>query len=215
MRHEIVQALVESGAIAIIRMEDSQKLQQTVEAIHQGGIHAIEITMTTPNALSAIEAAATAFSDDEDVMIGAGSVLDGVTAREAMIAGAQFIVSPVLKREMIETCHRYDVPAIPGTFTPTEVERAHELGADVVKVFPASTVGPGYFRALQGPLPHAKLMPTGGVTLTNAGQWLESGAAVVGIGSALLDEEAVAREDFEQLTENARTLRHSIDEADA
>lgn len=214
MRHELMQALVESGAIAIIRMEDSQKLQQTVEAIHQGGINAIEITMTTPNALQAIETAATAFADDEDVVIGAGSVLDGATARQAILAGAQFIVSPVLKPEMIEMCHRYDVLATPGTFTPTEVERAHELGADLVKVFPATTVGPGYFRALQGPLPHAKLMPTGGVTLTNAGQWLEAGAAVVGIGSALLDEEAVAEGNFEQLTENARTLRRSIDEAD-
>lgn len=215
MRHELMQALVESGAIAIVRMEDSQKLQQTVEAIHQGGINAIEITMTTPDALHAIETAATAFADDEDVIIGAGSVLDGATARQAILAGAQFIVSPVLKPEMIEMCHRYDVPATPGTFTPTEVERAHELGADLVKVFPATTVGPGYFRALQGPLPHAKLMPTGGVTLTNAGEWLEAGAAVVGIGSAILDEEAVAEGDFEQITKNARTLRRSLDEADA
>lgn len=210
MRHEIVNSLVESGAIAVIRMADAQKLQKSIEAIHEGGIHAIEITMTTPNALHAIEEAASVFSDEEQVLIGAGSVLDGVTARQAISAGAKYVVSPVLKPEMIEVCHRYDVPAIPGTFTPSEVQRAHELGADLVKVFPASTVGPEFFRALKGPLPHVKLMPTGGVSLTNAGQWLEAGASVVGVGSALLDNEAIANNEFGQLTENARTLRQSI-----
>jgi 2-dehydro-3-deoxyphosphogluconate aldolase/(4S)-4-hydroxy-2-oxoglutarate aldolase len=123
------------------------------------------------------------------------------------------VVSPILKAEMIEMCHRYDVPATPGAFTPTEVERAHELGADVVKVFPASTVGPSFFSALKAPMPHLKLMPTGGVSLTNAGEWLEAGASMVGIGSALLDDEAIAEGNFDQLTENARTLRRSIDEA--
>lgn len=213
MRHKIVQALIEAGAIAVVRMEDPEKLHQSIKAIRKGGMNAIEITMTTPNALRAIEKTVTTFADDEDVIVGAGSVLDGVTARQAIHAGAKFVVSPVLDSEMIEACHRYDIPAIPGTFTPTEVQRAHKLGADLVKVFPASTVGPDFFRALKGPLPHVKLMPTGGVSLTNAGQWLDAGASVVGVGSALLDDDAIANENFGQLTENARTLRRTIDEA--
>ena len=212
-RHDTVQSLIETGAVAVIRMADTQKLMRTVDAVREGGVTAIEITMTTPNALSVIEEAASAYADDNAVHIGVGSVLDGPTARQAISAGAQFVVSPVLKAEMIETCHRYDVPATPGAFTPTEVQRAHELGADVVKVFPASTVGPAFFGALKGPMPHLTLMPTGGVSLTNAGEWLEAGASMVGIGSALLDDEAIAAGDFDQLTENARTLRRSIEQA--
>jgi 2-dehydro-3-deoxyphosphogluconate aldolase/(4S)-4-hydroxy-2-oxoglutarate aldolase len=213
MRHRTVQALEDKGAIAIIRMDDPDTLMRTVDAIRAGGITAIEITMTTPDALAAIERVAAAYADDDPVRIGAGSVLDGPTARQALSAGAEYVVSPVLKAEMIEMCHRYDVPAIPGAFTPTEVQRAHELGADVVKVFPASAMGPGYFGALQGPMPHVKLMPTGGVSLDNAGRWIEAGARVVGVGSALLDEQALAAGDFDQITDNARTLRRSIDAA--
>jgi 2-dehydro-3-deoxyphosphogluconate aldolase/(4S)-4-hydroxy-2-oxoglutarate aldolase len=213
MRHRTVQALEDKGAIAIIRMDDPDTLMRTVDAIRAGGITAIEITMTTPDALTAIERVAAAYADDDPVRIGAGSVLDGPTARQALSAGAEYVVSPVLKAEMIEMCHRYDVPAIPGAFTPTEVQRAHELGADVVKVFPASAMGPGYFGALQGPMPHVKLMPTGGVSLDNAGRWIEAGARVVGVGSALLDEQALAAGDFDQITDNARTLRRSIDAA--
>jgi 2-dehydro-3-deoxyphosphogluconate aldolase/(4S)-4-hydroxy-2-oxoglutarate aldolase len=213
MRHHTVQALEEKGAVAIIRMDDPDTLMRTVEAIRAGGITAIEITMTTPDALSAIEQVSAAYADDDPVRIGAGSVLDGPTARRAITAGAEYVVSPILKAEMIEMCHRYDVPAIPGAFTPTEVQRAHELGADVVKVFPASAMGPGYFGALRGPMPHVKLMPTGGVSPDNAGQWIEAGARMVGVGSALLDEAAVAAGDFDRITENARTLRRSIDAA--
>jgi 2-dehydro-3-deoxyphosphogluconate aldolase/(4S)-4-hydroxy-2-oxoglutarate aldolase len=212
-RHDIVHALSDTGAVAIIRMEDSQKLMRVIDAIREGGVTAIEITMTTPNALSVIEDAASAYADDDEVLIGVGSVLDAPTAREAISAGAQYVVSPILKAEMIEMCHRYDVPATPGAFTPTEVQHAHELGADVVKVFPASTVGPSFFSALKAPMPHLKLMPTGGVSLTNAGEWLEAGASMVGIGSALLDDDAIAEGNFDQLTENARTLRRSIDQA--
>ena len=213
MRHDTVQALVEIGAVAVLRMRDSEDLLPTIEALRAGGITALEITMSTPEALACIEEAAAAFREDEEVLIGVGSVLDGPTARQAIAAGAQFVVSPVLKPGMIETCHRYDVPAVPGAFTPTEAERAHELGADIVKIFPASTVGPGFFRALNGPMPHLKLMPTGGVTLTNAGEWIRAGASMVGVGSALLDHQALASDNFDRLTENARTLRRSIDEA--
>lgn len=213
MRHNVVEALVDAGAIAVLRMQRAEKLTRTVRALREGGISAIEITMTTPNPLRLIEETATAFSDDEDVLVGVGSVLDGPTAQQAINAGAAYVVSPILSAEMIETCHRYDVPAVPGAYTPTEVARAHELGADIVKVFPASTVGPGYFGALKGPMPHVKLMPTGGVSLENAGEWIEAGACAVGVGSALLDKQALANEDYEALTENAETLRQSIDDA--
>lgn len=213
MRHDTVQALVDVGAVAVIRMSDSEKLMRVAEAIREGGVTAIEITMTTPNALRVIEDAATAFADDDAVLIGAGSVLDGPTAQQTINAGAEFVVSPVTSPEMIETCHRYDIPALPGAFTPTEVSRAHELGADIVKVFPASTVGPGFFSALKGPLPHVKLMPTGGVTPKNAGDWIEAGACAVGLGSALLDKQAIADENYGVLTENAETLRQSVTEA--
>lgn len=213
MRHDVVEALVDAGAIAIIRMQNAQKLMRTAEAIRKGGVTAIEITMTTPKALRLIEETATAFADDEEVLVGVGSVLDGPTAQQAINAGAQFAVSPILSADMIETCHRYDVPAVPGAYTPTEVAQAHELGADIVKVFPASTVGPDYFGALKGPMPHVKLMPTGGVSLENAGQWIEAGACAVGVGSALLDEQAITNERYETLTENAETLRQSIADA--
>jgi len=140
-------------------------------------------------------------------------VLDGETARRAIDAGARYVVSPILDAEVIATAHRYDVPALPGAFTPTEIQHAHTLGADVVKVFPASHVGTSYFRALCAPMPHLKLMPTGGVTLTNAGDWLRSGACAVGVGSALLDRQAIAEKNYHQITENARTLRDRLVEA--
>jgi len=210
MRHDVVQHVVDSGAVAVIRMDDAQQLMRTIEALRTGGITTIEITMTTPNALDAIAEAADAFADDDAVHIGVGSVLDGPTAQQAIRAGAQFVVSPILKTDVIETSHRYDVPAMPGAFTPTEIARAHELGADIVKVFPASLVGPAFFKAMKGPMPHVKLMPTGGVTLTNAGTWIEAGACAIGIGSALLDADAIADGQYDVLTDNARILQESI-----
>jgi len=212
MRHDIVARLLDEGAIAVVRMADTSRLLRVVDALRAGGLSTIEITMTTPDALRVIERVATEASG---ALVGVGSVLDGVTARRAIDAGARYVVSPILDADVIRAAHRRDVPALPGAFTPTEIQQAHALGADVVKVFPASTVGMGYFRALRAPMPHLKLMPTGGVTLTNAGDWLRAGACAVGIGSALLDQEALAAEDYATLTENARTLRTHLAEARA
>lgn len=212
MRHDIVHGLVDTGAVAVIRLEKSDKLMRTIEAVRAGGITAIEITMTTPQAIDSIERAATKFLDEE-MLIGVGSVLDGTTARQAIDAGAQFVVSPVLEPDIITTSHRYDVPALPGALTPTEVSRAHELGADIVKIFPASTVGPAFLSALHGPMPHLNLMPTGGVNLSTAGDWIRAGACTVGVGSALLDQQAISDENYGRITEHAQTLRASIDEA--
>lgn len=210
-RFEIVQRLIEEGAVAVIRMADSKRLKRVAEAIHKGGISAIEVTMTTPNALRVIEDLAHSMGDV--ILVGVGSVLDAETARLAIDAGARYVVSPVFKPEVVHTAHRYDLPALPGAFTPTEILAAHEQGADIVKVFPADVVGMAFFRAVKAPMPHLNLMPTGGVTLTNAGEWLEAGACAVGVGSALLDKRAIAEEKYEVLTENARTLRRSIAEA--
>ena len=207
-RHEIVNRITSEGAVAVVRMADSEKLLRVAEALFRGGLSSLEITMTTPDALKVIEGATDELGDD--VLIGVGSVLDSETARLAILAGAKYVVSPILKREIIETAHRYDVPAIPGAFTPTEILQAHEQGADIVKVFPADVVGMAFFKAVKAPLPQVNLMPTGGVSLTNAGDWIKAGACAVGVGSALLDKKAIADENYPVLTENARILRKSI-----
>lgn len=210
-RHDIIQNLIAGGAVAVIRMNDVEKLRKVVEAVHKGGIFAIEITMTTPNALQVIEQ--TALSMGKEIQLGVGSVLSAETARMAIDAGATFVVSPVFKPDIIHTSHRYDVPAIPGAFTPTEILLAHEEGADMVKVFPADVVGMAFFKAIKAPMPHLQLMPAGGVSLTNAGDWIRAGASAVAVGSALLDKKAIAHEDFAKLAENARILSKSIAQA--
>ncbi|BBM72358.1 bifunctional 4-hydroxy-2-oxoglutarate aldolase/2-dehydro-3-deoxy-phosphogluconate aldolase [Rhodothermus marinus] len=211
MRHEIVSELIRRGAVAVIRMSDPERLVRVVEAICEGGVTAIEITMSVPRAFQMIEEVARRLGDV--ALVGAGSVLDAETARLVIEAGARYVVSPVFKPEIIQTAHRYDVPALPGAFTPTEILAAHEAGADIVKVFPADVVGMAFFKAIKAPMPQLKLMPTGGVTLTNAGEWLRAGACAVGVGSALLDRVAIAEGRWEKLTENARTLVESIRQA--
>ena len=207
-RIEIVKQMLDCGAVAVIRMSDSQKLMKVAEAVCKGGIPFLEITMTTPGALQVIEACAKKMGDE--ILVGVGSVLDAETARLAILAGAQYVVSPILNPEVIRMAHRYDVPAIPGAFTPTEILQAHEQGADIVKVFPADVVGMAFFKAVKAPLPQVNLMPTGGVSLTNAGDWIKAGACAVGVGSALLDKKAITDENYPVLTENARILRKSI-----
>ena len=189
-------------------MSDSQKLIKVIEAVHLGGVSAIEITMTTPNALKVIEE--TSFTMGSVAQIGVGSVLDAETARLAINAGATFVVGPVFNPEIIYTAHRYDIPAIVGAFTPTEILSAHEHGSDIVKVFPADVLGMAFFKAVRAPMPHLQLMPTGGVSLTNAGEWIKAGACAVAVGSALLDKRAIAEEDYSTLTKNARILCQNV-----
>jgi 2-dehydro-3-deoxyphosphogluconate aldolase/(4S)-4-hydroxy-2-oxoglutarate aldolase len=208
MRHEIVADLIRRGAVAVIRMTDTERLLRVVEAICEGGVTAIEITMSVPRAFEMIEEVVRRLGDS--ALVGAGTVLDAETARLAIAAGARYVVSPVFKPEIIRTAHRYDVPALPGAFTPTEILAAHEAGADIVKVFPADVVGMTFFKAIKAPMPQLRLMPTGGVTLTNAGDWLRAGACAVGVGSALLDPKAITEARWDKLTENARLLMASI-----
>ena len=209
-RIDILKKIVDLGVVAVIRADDPTKLQRIIEALREGGVSALEITMTVPGALGIIEQTAATMGDE--VLLGVGSVLDPETARLAILSGARYVVSPMFKPSIIEMAHRYNVPAMPGCFTPTEILEAHEAGADMVKVFPANILGMKFFKAVKAPMPHLQLMPTGGVSLTNAGEWLASGAAAVGVGSALLDKKAIAEERYDQLSDNARRIVQSIAE---
>ena len=172
------------------------------EALAAGGVDAIEITFTVPKAHRALEEVADRVGDR--VLLGAGTVLDPETARIAILAGARFIVSPTINRDVIQLCHRYDRVVVPGAMTPTEVLAAWEAGADVVKIFPSEVVGPAYFKALQGPLPQVRLMPSGGVNLQTAADFLRAGAAVLSVGGALVDPATLAARDFGKLEATAR-----------
>jgi 2-dehydro-3-deoxyphosphogluconate aldolase/(4S)-4-hydroxy-2-oxoglutarate aldolase len=165
-------------------------------------VRALEVTMTVPGAVELIRELAPALPGG--FLLGAGTVIDGDTARAVIDAGARFVVSPVFRPDMIRACHDRGVPAMPGCFSPTEILAAHESGADIVKVFPAAMLGPQFIRDVRAPLPQVKLMPTGGVTLDNAGDWIRAGAVAVGLGSALLDAPAIERGRFDIITANAR-----------
>lgn len=192
------------GIVAVIRMKDPAKLRAVADAIAEGGVRALEVTMTVPGAIDLIRAMARTLP--AGFLLGAGTVTDAATARAVIDAGASFVVAPVFRPETIAACHERDVPAIPGCFSPTEILAAHECGADMVKVFPATALGPQFIRDVLAPLPLVKLMPTGGVTIDNAGEWIRAGAAAVGLGSALLDAQAIESGRYDAITANARRL---------
>lgn len=195
----------EAGVVAIMRAKSSDQLLAAAEAIHEGGVRAIEVTMTTPNALEVINQATTKLGDD--VLFGAGSVLDSETARAAILAGAQFIVCPTLSLGTIETCKRYSIPVVPGAYTPTEILTAWQAGATMVKVFPASIGGPGYIKAVKAPLPQVKLTAVGGVDLNNTADFIRAGCEGVGVGSDLVNQKLLDAKDFRELTVRARRFR--------
>ncbi len=203
-RLEVVQGIEASGVVAVIRMKEADKLRAVIDALLEGGVRALELTMTVPGAIGLIEKLAKDVPGE--FLLGAGTVLDPETARQVILTGARYIVAPVLNLDVIKLCHRYDVAAMPGCFTPTEILTAWDAGADVVKVFPATALGPGFFKDIRGPLPQVKMMPTGGVTLANAGEWIKAGAVAIGVGTALVDAKAVAAGDFKQIAANARHL---------
>ncbi|MGE5795911.1 MAG: bifunctional 4-hydroxy-2-oxoglutarate aldolase/2-dehydro-3-deoxy-phosphogluconate aldolase [Ignavibacteria bacterium] len=210
-RSHIINKIVENGAVAVIRLKDGSKFNKIAEALYAGGVASIELTMTTPNAFKLLEEASKIFNDK--MMLGMGSVLNPKDAQRAIDAGAKYIVSPVFKKEILQTAHKNNTAVMPGCFSPTEIQTAYEEGADIIKVFPADIVGMAFFKAIKAPLPHLKLMPTGGVSLTNAGDWLKAGACAVGIGSALLNQKAIDENNFSVLIENARVLMLSISSA--
>lgn len=197
---DVHQRVLDSGIIAIVRGIDSQHATDVVRAIAAGGIDTIEITVDTPGAVEMIRRVS---EEIEDVVIGAGTVLDPETARAAQLAGAEFIVTPTVNTEVIEMANRYGTPIATGVMTPTEAQTAMEAGADFCKLFPASTVGPGHVSAINGPLPQVSLVPTGGVSLENAADFFEAGAVALGVGSAIVDAEAIDAGEFDTVTEAA------------
>ena len=213
-RTDTVARVAAEQAVAVVRTDSPDAMVGLARALLAGGVSCIEITLTVPGALDAIRRVAEDLAQDADapeVLIGAGSVLDAHQAEAAIEAGARYVVSPVFKRDIVEAAHSLDAAAMPGCFTPTEILTATEAGADVVKVFPADALGMAFFRGVLAPMPHLRLMPTGGVSLTNADGWVAAGAVAVGVGSALVDKRAVAAGDWATITANARTLRATLD----
>jgi len=207
-REDALRIVLESKVIAVIRMTDPRQLGQVVEAIRAGGVKAVEITMTVPGAAAVIRDLVR--TKPADGLVGAGTVLDAAAAETVLDAGAEFIVSPVTDFNVVRLCRARRVLVVPGAYTPTEILAAWKVGADIVKVFPATSLGPKFFRDLKGPLPDIRLMPTGGVSLENAKDFIAHGACAVAVGTALLDKKLIEAGDWEGLTRKARDLVLSL-----
>jgi 2-dehydro-3-deoxyphosphogluconate aldolase/(4S)-4-hydroxy-2-oxoglutarate aldolase len=203
--------ILSSGVVAVVRMKDAQRLGKVLAAISAGGVRCLEITMTVPNAVKMIEEASA--SAPAGVLVGAGTVTDPDTASAVMDAGARFVVGPVFSLPVVRVVKERGVVAIPGCFSPTEIITASQAGADIIKVFPATSLGPRFIKDLHGPLPHVRLMPTGGVSIENAGEWIKAGACAVGIGTDLLDKAMIEAEDYEGLTQRAKRLVEIVQSA--
>ena len=201
-RTEQLHRMIDVGIVAVVRSPDSHQLVGVAKALAEGSVTVMEITFSVPNALEVIRQVRHQLGDN--VLLGAGTVLDPETARAAILAGAEFIVSPTLNLDVIRMCHRYDKAVMPGAFTPTEILTAWEAGADIVKVFPAEVVGPAFFKAIRGPLPQVRVMPTGGVDLSTAADFLKAGACCLGVGGQLVEPKAVAAGNFDRIRDLAR-----------
>lgn len=213
-KHDILNRLLNEGLIPLIRADSASDAMDVAVAIKEGGSSFLEITMTVPGAIGAMKELSAHYKDD--FIIGAGTVLDPETARAAILAGAQFIVSPTLSFELISIAHRYSVVVIPGAMSPTEILAAWEAGADLVKVFPAPQLGgPDYIKAVKGPLPQVLLMPSGGIDIDSAGAFIRAGAAAVAAGNELVDKKAVKQKAFHIITANTRAFIKTIQEAKA
>ena len=204
-REQSMKRILDCGIVAVVRSESSAPLVKVASALAEGGVTAIEVTFTVPEALDVIRQVRQEVGDA--IVLGAGTVLDPETARAAILAGAEYIVAPTVNLEVIRLCRRYDKVVMPGALTPTEVLTAWEAGADVVKIFPADVGGPAYLKALHGPLPQVRLMPTGGVDLSTAESFLKAGACCLGVGGALVEPKAVANGDFDRIRDLASQFR--------
>ena len=205
---DITQRLLDAGIIAIIRADSSDQLLEAAGALLDGGITAIEVTMTTPNALEVIRDATVTFGDR--ILMGVGTVLSEEACVSAILAGAQFVVTPVTKPEVIRVCHRHGKPIASGAYTPTECLLAHESGADFVKLFPAEQLGPAYIKSILAPLPMLRIIPTGGVTPETAPAFLEAGSVALGAGSALVSKDILKMRDWPALTARAAAFVQAI-----
>lgn len=201
-KEQIVEKLREIGLVPVLRAESEEQALGIASAIADGGVTVLEITMTVPGAIRVMSRLT---KERPDILIGAGTVLDAETARMCMLEGAQFVVSPALNLKTIEMCHRYSIPVLPGALTPTEVVTAWQAGADVIKVFPASALGGAkYLKSLKAPLPQVEMIPTGGVSLATAKEFLEAGSFALGVGADLVDTKAMAAGQPEKITESAK-----------
>lgn len=201
-------AMVDCGVIAVLRTDSPSQLVSTAKALAEGGVRSVEVTMTTPGALEVVREAVRELKGG--AIVGVGSVLDPQTARAAILAGAEFVVSPILDPDTILLVNRYGKVVIPGAFTPTEILEAWEAGADAVKIFPASVGGPAYVKAIKGPLPQVKLVPTGGVSLENTGDFIKAGAEMVAAGGNLVPPKEIASGMFDQITQRARKFVEAV-----
>jgi 2-dehydro-3-deoxyphosphogluconate aldolase/(4S)-4-hydroxy-2-oxoglutarate aldolase len=201
-KEDQLRRVLDSGIVAVVRSHDSDHLIEVCRALADGGVTVVEITMTVPDALHVVGRVRAALGDR--ILLGAGTILDPETARAALLAGAEYVVAPNLNLEVIRVCRRYSKLVMPGAFTPTEILTAWEAGADVVKVFPADVLGPAFFKAVRAPLPQVRLMPTGGVDLKTAAEFLRAGACCLGIGSQLVEPKAVAEHNFDRIRDLAR-----------
>lgn len=206
-----LQLIRETGVIAIMRAHNSEHLVAAAKAIHQGGVRVIEVTMNTPGALDVIADATKQLG--EHVLFGAGTVLDAETARAAMLAGAGFIVTPTLNLDVIALCRRYNIPVIPGCYTPTEMLVAWQAGADMVKLFPADVGGPNLVKAILAPLPQLQIVPVGGVDLNNAAEFMRCGAVALGVGNSLVNTKLIEAQDWAELTRRARAFIEEVSKA--
>jgi 2-dehydro-3-deoxyphosphogluconate aldolase/(4S)-4-hydroxy-2-oxoglutarate aldolase len=211
-KQEIIQQMRDSGVVAVMRGADADAVVDIAEALAEGGVTALELTADTPGVMNLVDEVSDAL-DDTDVIVGAGTVLDEETARAAILAGAEFVVSPSFHEDVVETCNRYGAPVAPGVATPTEAVEAYQAGADMVKLFPASCLGPDFLASVKGPLGHIPIMPTGGVGPDNAGDFIQAGAECVGAGSSLVDDEAIENEDFDMITANAEAMVQAVEDA--
>jgi 2-dehydro-3-deoxyphosphogluconate aldolase/(4S)-4-hydroxy-2-oxoglutarate aldolase len=200
-KSEIISRLTDPGIIAVVRAQSAEQVGPLSEALIAGGVIAIEITMTTPNAIAAISDASKKFGDR--ALIGVGTVLTGDVCRAAIAAGAEFVVSPVCRLDLIPIAAAANRPIMIGSYTPTEAQTAHEAGADFIKIFPADTLGPGYIKSLRAPLPHLRIVPTGGVDADNVAEWFKAGCAAVGAGSSLVSAKILQEAAWPELTRRA------------
>ncbi len=201
-KSEIISLLTDPSLIAVVRAQRSEQVLPLSEALIAGGVIAIEITMTTPNAIEAIRGASQEIGTRG--LIGVGTVLDAKTCREAIEAGAEFVVTPIMRPEIVTAAHATDKPVMLGAYTPTEAQLAHEAGADFIKIFPADKLGPEYIKAIRAPLPHLRIVPTGGVDLQNAAAFMKAGCAALGVGSSLLAAQILRDGNWSELTRLAR-----------
>jgi Entner-Doudoroff aldolase len=210
-KQKILERMVHPGVVAVIRADSSAQLMDVAKALEAGGVTAMEVTMTTPNAIDVIRAVRAEMGDR--VLMGVGTVLDTETCRAALLAGAQFVVTPVMKPDVIQLCNRYSVPIVAGAYTPTEALAAHEAGADFIKIFPADGLGPGYIKALKAPLPQLQIIPTGGVDIHTAGDFIRAGCAAVAAGGSLVSKEVLKSGDWAKLSDTARAFVKAVADA--